>query len=155
MRKYFLTCTVALLATSTANATTDYAEVTAKATIEVATQLDCSELDFGTIVVKQNNAASTVTIPQEGRLTYTGDVLSVEDYSRGLCRGIDDEESYSITSTAATINLIGEKSKEIITANVVPDAVELFEFEIEGVLNIPQNVTADTYIGSYTLTTIH
>ena len=37
MRKYFLLSALALMISGTANATTDYAEVTAKSTIEVAT----------------------------------------------------------------------------------------------------------------------
>jgi len=60
MRKYFLLSAVALLATSTANATTDYAEVTAKATIEVATEFTCDEINWGTIVVKANNPDFTL-----------------------------------------------------------------------------------------------
>jgi len=55
MRKYFLLSAIALLAATNVNATTDYAEVTARAKIEVANTFECDDVDWGTIVVKAEN----------------------------------------------------------------------------------------------------
>ena len=157
MRKYFLLSAVALLATSTANATTDYAEVTAKATIEVAGQLDCTNsIDFGTIVVKANNAESTVNFDLG---SFTGDILSVsaftnpDNFVEGSYNGAvgcdvttDGVEgaTYSIPPSTKLKN--GEKEMTL-TLDTGQDADFLY---ITPKLTVPQKVTAGDYIGAFT-----
>ncbi|MBE6451678.1 MAG: DUF4402 domain-containing protein [Alphaproteobacteria bacterium] len=152
MRKYFLISAVALLATSTAFATTDYAEVTAKATIEVAGTFECSDLNFGKIVVKQKNKDITLALydtefEHEGIISWTG-----SDYAH--CNNISPDPSLSGETGAnvpETITLKGSTSNATLTLK--PDiSYELQELMVGGWLTIPENVTADTYIGSFTLT---
>ena len=82
MRKYFLLGATVLLAVNTANATTDYAEVTAKATIEVARQFECTDFDFGTIVIKENNPETTVVIG-DGFEEYDESIILEYDETMG------------------------------------------------------------------------
>ncbi|MBE6450388.1 MAG: hypothetical protein E7016_00295 [Alphaproteobacteria bacterium] len=51
MRKYFLLSAVALMAATSANATTAYTSLEAEVKIEYAVKFDCEKMDFGTIVV--------------------------------------------------------------------------------------------------------
>ena len=146
MRKYFLISAVALLATSTAFATTDYAEVTAKATIEVATELDCGSINFGTIVVKQNNAASTVTVgmADDDSYTTTGDVISVSGQNSGTtCWTTAGNFPTSVTISDENSNTMQIDIKMNSSYNI-----------LGGTLHIPGNVNAGTYEGSFTVTSV-
>ena len=135
---------------STSNATTDHAEVTAKATIQVAGVLKCDDLNFGTIVVKQNNGISTVTTDDAAN-TFTGDIISVtgEGLGYGYCSDPDDAENFGleITLSTDTVELTNETGQKM-TASVSNGNGSM----IFGTLTIPANVTAGTYTGSYTVT---
>ena len=154
MKKYFLLSVAALMISGTANATTDYAEVTAKATIEVAGTFSCPEITFGTIVVKQNNAPSTVRLSiYGGAYDITGDIISVTgenvsdcEYPSGDYPVIDEH------SVPTSLTLTGEESSETI---FVTDIQVVDETTFDMKLNIPANVTADTYIGTFTVTTTY
>jgi len=143
MRKYFLLSAVALLATTTANATTDYAEVTAKATIEVVREVTCGDLNFGTIVVKQNNEASTITLGVNSpTINGNGIISSTTQYAPfcdlNLAMNANMPDSVTLTNEngeTMTVNNIGVTNDEQIAAT----------------LNIPSNVSAGTYTGSFTL----
>ena len=146
MRKYFLLSAVALLATSTAFATTDYAEVTAKATIEVATKLDCGSINFGTIVVKQDNEPSTVTVGMydDDSYTTTGDVLSVSGQNGGTnCWTTAGNFPTSVTISDENSNTMQIDIKMNSSYNT-----------LGGTLHIPGNVNAGTYEGSFTVTSV-
>ena len=141
MRKYFLLSAAALLAASAANATTDYAEVTARATIEVAGTFSCSNMDFGTIVVKQNNEISVVSLPSQSFLQTTkiGDIISVSDSTSSIC---DTNENISVPPTVTLSNGTDTLSSTVFSsANI-----------IYGSLSIPANVKAGEYTGSFTAT---
>ena len=144
MRKYFLLSAVALLATSTANATTDYAEVTAKATIEVAGTFTCGDINWGTIVVKQNNKETYIDLLIETSSEAGPDVLSYEPISEGgsycdLSQSAHYEYDKDITLTSDEGNTM--------TASVYNEGEKL-----GGKLNIPANVKAGDYTGSFTVT---
>ncbi|MBE6451472.1 MAG: DUF4402 domain-containing protein [Alphaproteobacteria bacterium] len=148
MRKYFLLSAVALLATSTANATTDYAEVTAKATIEVAGTFTCEDLDFGTIVVKQNNPAFTVS---------TGDGFEDLDHNVVLSWDGGDGAECSFDVEGATYGTI--PSFKITNGTDTMDVNAYIGYNsaegaasIDGTLSIPANVKAGDYTGSFTVT---
>ena len=143
MRKYFLTSAVALLSISTANATTDYAEVTARATIEVANTMDCTDLDFGTIVVKKDNGISTVNTQLYGAPEgwTSGDIISATNLSSSVCVfDVDVGIQYP-----SSINLVGPS--ENVTAELSGSIDTIF-----GVLTIPAKVTAGEYEGHFTVT---
>ncbi|MBQ2811056.1 MAG: DUF4402 domain-containing protein [Alphaproteobacteria bacterium] len=163
MRKYFLLSAVALLAASTANATTDYAEVTAKATIEVANTFTCSELNFGTIVMKQNNAESYLWLLHDGSsIDYDldVDVISATDYSTATC-SFDSVISERVT-LPDSIQLTGVNTSEKLTVDSFgyatsggePD-VSFNKLHIGAMLHIPSKVTADEYIGSFTVSVVY
>ena len=154
MRKYFLLGVAALLSASTANATTDYAEVTAKATIEVAGTLTCKNIDFGTIVVKQNNGASTITIDTEDDLTQLdGDILSTSDLSNAkfFCGDVSDP-----TATPMGVgNLSFPRSVTIKNDSNDEMTISFEDNYVDGVntiLSIPPQVGEGDYTGSFTVT---
>ncbi|MBQ2810611.1 MAG: hypothetical protein IJF12_00400 [Alphaproteobacteria bacterium] len=158
MRKYFLLSAVALMLTTTANATTDYAEVTAKATIEVASEITCDELDWGTIVVKANNPEFTLSTD-----TIAGDaedmpsIISVSGYSLdGKCYkdgvifdsyGPDDIIPMTFSTTSTTLkNANGDE---------LGLALSWEADHIYSTLTIPANVKAGEYTSSFTATFIY
>ena len=149
MRKYFLLSAVALMVATTANATTDYAEVTAKATIEVAGTFSCSNLNFGTIVVKQNNADTMVWAD-----SYDGfedeplstDVISQTGVSTAYCSKLHDNDIHDV-SYPTTFSLTGGGST--LTATISYDSAN---GEFDGSLSIPAQVKAGEYTGSFTVT---
>ena len=147
MRKYFLLSAVALLTTSTANATTDYAEVTAKATIEVAGTLECSDWNWGIIVVKQNNAE--FTMDSDGT-TESKDVIS---YDNG---GQDALVHCTIPNNSTSSWYDGLELSDITLTSgsnkiTIKNVYAYLSF-INGTLSIPANVKAGEYTGSFTVT---
>ena len=150
MRKYFLLTSAALLAATSANATTDYAEVTAKATIEVAGSIYCNDIDFGTIVVKQNNEESTVTMDSDSGNVYTdGDILSVSNSGPYFyCSDGDGMEisGPSLSFPASIVLENGEVGE--MTVNLSLNGAE----RIDAVLNIPSQVQSGDYSTSFTVT---
>ncbi|MBE6451756.1 MAG: hypothetical protein E7016_07340 [Alphaproteobacteria bacterium] len=160
MRKYFLLSAVALMAASTANATTEYAEVTARATIEVAGSLDCSDMDFGTIVVKQNNVASKVWSELNGDFPdtqYSGDVLSISDASTCRCNRSSYQQNIYESDATSAITLKGTKdpSKTIEVSNIHTVRGGSAGFNVFADLDIPPSVAADTYTGTFTVSTVY
>ena len=147
MRKYFLLSAVALLATSTANATTDYAEVTAKATIEVAGTFTCDDIDFGTIVVKQGNEAIILDTSGPQFEPY-GDLLSINSFSSPSC--------YKANGEPVTEDPLFFDMDTIYLKNINGDGMALQPTYSDGILNailtIPANVKPGEYTGSFTLT---
>ncbi|MBQ2811165.1 MAG: hypothetical protein IJF12_03245 [Alphaproteobacteria bacterium] len=138
MRKYFLLSAVALLATSTANATTDYAEVTAKATIEVATKYGCDELNLGKIVVKKNNTEFTFSDHDQSDDNLISVENNILDYH---CEGPFDV-------IIADIDLTNPDA---------PDKVIKLHYEGDTAVynvTIPANITAGEYSGTTTMTIV-
>ena len=166
MRKYFLLAGMALMATTTANATTDYAEVTAKATIQIAGQLSCpSSIDFGTIVVKANNAESFVSFSSG---SFTGDILSVSgftnqglnpdrfpegEFNGELTCGVNPDDHGEVAATFSIPPSIklknGEKEMTLALGTVQDSSQHILIFPT---LTVPQKVTAGDYIGAFTVT---
>ena len=145
MRKYFLLSAVALLATSTANATTDYAEVTAKATIEVAGTFTCDPIDYGTIVVKQGN--EEFTIYQSGE-SSSNDLISISGVSGGYCELSTDG-----------VFMEDKELDDVVLKNENGDTITLIDLWMEGgsnsilhTLEIPADVKPGDYTGSFTIT---
>ncbi|MBQ2810792.1 MAG: hypothetical protein IJF12_01340 [Alphaproteobacteria bacterium] len=150
MRKYFLLSAVALMAATSANATTDYAEVTAKATIEVATKHSCSNLDFGTLVLKQGNKAFNYghAGPSWDASTSHEDLISASgiSFSCELPVGFGGQEEYK------GIILKNKNSDELMLNLIVSNSGEFF---YSAALEIPAEVKAGEYTGSFIMTEIH
>ncbi|MBE6451469.1 MAG: hypothetical protein E7016_05855 [Alphaproteobacteria bacterium] len=146
MRKYFLLSAVALLATSTANATTDYAEVTAKATIQVAGTLECNggEVDYGTIVVKQDNEEFVIDYYGE---STSEDFISMSGEGNISSCAPGGSGEYLNNFTASTELTSAEGNKLSLNAYINKDSEELLTE-----LTIPANVKAGEYTGSFTVT---
>jgi len=145
MRKYFLLSAVALLVATSANATTDYAEVTAKATIEVATKFSCDNIDYGTIVVKQNNSPFVI----DAELGVVDDTNSLISWSGdtgitgvSTC-GITFDDDFNENVTLKNNN--GDK----ITLSVYSRYDDSF---LISALRIPAQVKPGEYTGSFTVT---
>ncbi|MBE6451838.1 MAG: hypothetical protein E7016_07780 [Alphaproteobacteria bacterium] len=146
MRKYFLLSAVALLATSTANATTDYAEVTAKATIEVANIFECGDIDWGTIVVKQNNEPMTL------RYAYGAGVVSTSnDFISANGKKITSSctDMPTTSDVYVTTELTSNEGNKLSLSARLDDGGTL-----ETELTIPAKVPAGEYTGSFTVTIV-
>ncbi|MBE6450808.1 MAG: hypothetical protein E7016_02460 [Alphaproteobacteria bacterium] len=144
MRKYFLTSAVALLSISTANATTDYAEVTAKATIEVAGTFSCSEINYGTIVVKQKNGAFDIlgnNLSSSGG--YADDLISIT----GVNSATSTCTATIPDSVGGYVELKNSNGDKIGVEYHGEGSTNLYSF-----LSIPAEVKAGEYEGSFTLT---
>ena len=147
MRKYFLLSAVALLVTTSANATTDYAEVTAKATIEVANEFSCDEINYGTIVVKQGNESFTI-----GDLSTGGDVSHIDDIiswkgtanTSAYCTGMNTEDMERFTTELT--NAAGDTISLIIESGGGS--------RLSSDITIPADVQPGEYTGSFTLTVV-
>ena len=155
MRKYFLLSAVALLAASTANAETEYAEVTVKATLVDANQFSCSDMDFGIIVLKSGAMiASTVTLQNTGEPITTGKILSVSGTNTPLCehaRGEQVEVNFPESLTLTSIHT----GEEMTVTNFEKVNDNGYEFNIIATLNIPETYADDEYIGTFTLTSTY
>ena len=161
MRKYFLLGVAALLSVSTANATTDYAEVTAKATIEVAGTMECFDFNWGTIVVKQNNAASKVIAVDKSDFLpavpeYSGDVLYVSGSDISGCMH-SSVEGGTVNVSSDTVELKGSKntSNTLLMSNIRYYKKSRTSLMGLAELDIPPSVVADTYSGSFTVSFVY
>ncbi|MBE6451381.1 MAG: hypothetical protein E7016_05400 [Alphaproteobacteria bacterium] len=142
MRKYFLLSAVALLSISTANATTDYAEVTARATIEVAGTFECDDIDFGTIVVKQNNGGMVVGDPLiEGTIgSASPDFISATGSPYSFCTVLpQDTQEYR--------TLLKNSNGDSLSLVTMVDNSSVYSE-----LTIPAKVKAGEYTGAFTVT---
>ncbi|MBE6451738.1 MAG: hypothetical protein E7016_07250 [Alphaproteobacteria bacterium] len=146
MRKYFLLSAVALMTATNVNAATDYAEVTAKATIQKANLVTCDELNWGTITIKQDNAAFTLDSTEPG--TGFSDLISISGgNSQFTCN--------SANMTSLTKN--NEGSLYLVNENGAEMSLEVGDvWEMDGKtyfatqLHIPEDVEAGTYTGTFT-----
>ncbi|MBE6450481.1 MAG: hypothetical protein E7016_00775 [Alphaproteobacteria bacterium] len=156
MRKYFLLSAAALLAATSANATTDYAEVTAKATIEVAGTFECDDMDWGTIVVKQGNSDIEIDgeIPIQEFVSSYDDLISVSGKSYTCCTASDGntlwDEEIDINDFVLT-NSSGD-TMSASAYGAVGDQCGSGRGIISSTLRIPAEVKAGEYTGSFTVT---
>ena len=144
MRKYFLLSAVAALVASTANATTDYAEVTARAEIQVANESTCDDIDFGTIVVKDEN--DDFTIGYSG-ITGNGksDVISVGEYTKYIyCTNMGD----SANIEEETI-ILKNKTGDEMSLRLIGGRPSDEEFAVY--LDVPNSVQPGEYTASFTI----
>ncbi|MBE6450728.1 MAG: hypothetical protein E7016_02055 [Alphaproteobacteria bacterium] len=153
MRKYFLLSAVALLAATSANATTDYAEVTARATIEVAGKISCTDMNFGTIVVKKDNAESVVDMnyifndESYWDVSTQGDIISITGYDLTKCENgfLAMGDPYH-PEFPSEITLSNGTSKITVT-DVYYDGEKVSSAK----LHIPAKVTGGEYTTSFTI----
>ncbi|MBQ2810955.1 MAG: hypothetical protein IJF12_02175 [Alphaproteobacteria bacterium] len=152
MRKYFLLSAVALMISGTANATTDYAEVTAKATIEVANILSCTEMDWGKIVVKDDNEGLVI---DSSCASTSDDLISVSKNDMSAKCTVPASGSFSDSDldggVFSDITLTGTKGGTLTVTEPYMVTQDTFS-AIYANLNIPANVVADEYTGSFTFT---
>ncbi|MBQ8871093.1 MAG: hypothetical protein IJ019_06955 [Alphaproteobacteria bacterium] len=134
----------------TANATTDYAEVTAKATIEVAGTISCSDMNFGTIVVKQNNAETTISYGDGLEYTHYDktSILSVTNVSNSLCSTLSTEDTGVDYPDSIELKADGKSTKLIYYPLMDIEDAPMFYGDLE----IPAQVQAGEYTGSFTVT---
>ncbi|MBE6451727.1 MAG: DUF4402 domain-containing protein [Alphaproteobacteria bacterium] len=155
MRKYFLLSFAALMAATSANATTDYAEVTAKATIEVAGTFSCDPIDFGTIVLKQGNGEIILHGLDGAVEGDKASLLSPSEYQSFLaeCSFVANENiDQGNFNLPETIQLTGEDPNNKISmknTNAYPTS-EGYTY-VTGSLYIPADAEADTYNGTFTM----
>ena len=154
MRKYFLLSAVALMAATSANATTDYAEVTAKATIEVANELNCWDLNWGTIVVKQNNQAFTLDSASSTSEEVMAQVIRYDEDGYFICNGIgSDTADYNLPDT---VTLTSDNAGTPLTLRILTPGPESMGIDdgsvvIYSELSVPANVKPGYYESQFTV----
>ncbi|MBE6451452.1 MAG: hypothetical protein E7016_05770 [Alphaproteobacteria bacterium] len=143
MKKYLLLFLFTFL-TTVANATTDYAEVTATATIEVAEVIQCenSVLNFGDLAIKSGNKASTVTVGST--TSSTGDVIATKNTSTATC-----SDSTLDWDSVGDVTLTSKDTTDTLTmSNIGLDGNN----NVTATLYIPENTDSGTYTGTFTVT---
>ncbi|MBQ2811255.1 MAG: hypothetical protein IJF12_03700 [Alphaproteobacteria bacterium] len=113
MRKYFLTTVTALMISGTANADNILATFNAKATVAAYTNVNCSDLVFGTILYPSNmdfgeDGFFTAGIDEDG-IFYVSDpqVMHNGQYAQANCNLPAREGSYTVTPMTSNI-MLGE-----------------------------------------------
>jgi len=148
MRKYFLLSAAALMVATSANATTDYAEVTAKATIEVANLHTCSPLNFGKIVLKKDNAQVSLNLLEylagDGSIS-SNQIISITGATGSSCTLNPYDQDYSVTDATLTNK---EGTGTMTVTNITNDGGSDFW----GTLNIPAKAVPGEYEGTFTIT---
>ena len=153
MRKYFLLGAVAMLMTTTANSasTPDYADIQVSAEVGFAQKLDCTNIDFGTIILKSDGSGDYVMLDPDA-LTYSksSGIFSWSGYNMGRCDSdnlsiLDDiDEGIYLHNTTAT------SSSSILFEPILSDN------HIGGTLRFDAEdgetpVLAGKFVGSFTL----
>ncbi|MBE6451244.1 MAG: hypothetical protein E7016_04700 [Alphaproteobacteria bacterium] len=150
MRKYFLLSAVALLATSTANATTEYAVIEASANIEYVTEITCTDMDFGTIYLKSRDKEIILVgdgsfLREENEGT---NVVNVTGYSPAHCQigdsSFDDEsDGYSVNVLSSHLD-----NDDDSDAHLSFGIRNVFGDSIIPHLTIPANAPSGHYSGA-------
>ena len=150
MRKYFLLSAVAILAATNVNATTDYAEITAEATVSVAKVLQCASytLNMGTFTIKEgNNPIDIMAMDTSSPYYDSSDIINfdIPETSYISCYDVDFSSDYATFPNR--IDLTGTTHKQTIQAYLYASGSE-----VRGMPIFPADVKADTYTGSFTIT---
>lgn len=136
-----------MLATTTANATTDYAEVTARAKIEVANSVECTDLDWGTIVVKQNNQEFTLDAYDPSK-SQTEVISYDNNKGESSCSGIGGNGSYNLPDS---LTLTSDNGGNPLTLHLYRDSFEDGFFLLGSSLTVPANVKTGNYEAHFTV----
>ncbi|MBQ8870876.1 MAG: hypothetical protein IJ019_05825 [Alphaproteobacteria bacterium] len=156
MRKYFLLSAAALMMATNVNASSapEYADVKVSAEVEIAQKIDCTNVDFGTIILKSDRGSEYVMMnPDSGNNSKSSGIFS---WSGG--------ENANCGASASGISLLGDE-EFIELANTTNSSSLSITFEpqmidgyIGGTLRFPldneedsEYVLAGTYVGSFTV----
>ncbi|MBE6451546.1 MAG: hypothetical protein E7016_06250 [Alphaproteobacteria bacterium] len=147
MRKYFLTCAIALLATGNVNATTGEGQLQISATISRTNTVSCDPLNFGTIYIK-NGEYGTVTVTGPDMYTASDSVIKVVGATHGSCSAFNTDlpiENIMIAGDNGNIVTFKDAS-----GNAVADAALTFlptppAVEVTGELNIYDTTPSGAY----------
>ncbi|MBQ8870957.1 MAG: DUF4402 domain-containing protein [Alphaproteobacteria bacterium] len=157
MRKYFLLSAVAMLATSTANATTDFAEMTARATIEYANVFEFTDLNFGTITLATDKYDIELPLSCTGDVEYypsDGAVVNVTgaDAARLKVTSKVPNIDNLILPSDGDVELLGDNGT-IVLKNVhkCAESDDGSDLSIGATILIPASTPAGTYVNSFVI----
>ncbi|MBQ2811499.1 MAG: hypothetical protein IJF12_04950 [Alphaproteobacteria bacterium] len=146
MRKYFLLSAVALLATTSANAATDYANMDISVNITYATKINCTQdLSFGQVVIDANATGEQyVDMIEDGFISdKSSGVVSVENSHAGSC-----DFNLPQNLNGKTIELDGGVDGDLLPSVTL----HAFDNYLSGRLNIPENyVSGGDYSATITI----
>ncbi|MBE6450670.1 MAG: DUF4402 domain-containing protein [Alphaproteobacteria bacterium] len=159
MRKYFLTCAVAVLTVSTANAEDYTGTIQVSATVKNVTSISCSEMTFGDIYVPSNNPTSMLTLDYN---SATGTLITGDNGV--LANGIESARCI-FQSSVENANVILPQMLILTNANNPEAALLVSQFTsgpaghdsvgyylgIGGTLFIPENIPVGEYTGSFSV----
>ncbi|MBE6451583.1 MAG: hypothetical protein IJF12_04895 [Alphaproteobacteria bacterium] len=151
MRKYFLLGAVALMISSTANAS-NQATFNVYSEVNVVSEVECiSDLNFGKIQIKDNgentNGEASVTITYDNHYTASENVVAITgDITSAKC---PPSTGYWVLPTEP-IQLSNDVTLTLATCSIS-------QFEICGTINIPEGIASSTspksIFGTVTVTT--
>ena len=146
MKKYFLSMCFVFLTISNVNSATDYAEVTARASIQVAEVVECENpiMNFGSLAVKANNEESSVALGANST-TQNGDVVAVNNASTATCS--NQELNWE---AVGDVTLTNNNGKTVTITDIGVDANN----NVTGNLIIPKNADSGEYVGTFTVASI-
>ncbi|MBE6451275.1 MAG: hypothetical protein E7016_04855 [Alphaproteobacteria bacterium] len=147
MRKYFLLSAVALMVATNVNAES-YVQgsITAEARLVSATGLDCSDLNFGTIVTKANRTQVSRVITDLDTNEFTGDIIDVINPGYGAYCQIDGSDATPSFETQR-IMLYHESGSGYVNLKIETGA----DYYLRGELSIPQTAPDGLYTGTVTV----
>ena len=120
----------------------------------MAGTIDCNDIEYGTIVVKQNNAISTISDAQSwGDYVITGDILSHTLHPVNSHLECDVPSGNRYLTIPDTIELRSTTTDSVLTISEITVNDWADNISIMGTtLTIPANVKAGVYTGSFTVT---
>ncbi|MBE6451768.1 MAG: DUF4402 domain-containing protein [Alphaproteobacteria bacterium] len=156
MKKYFLISAVAILAATNVNAAQyqGYATLTAGAEIKRANEITCTVLNFGTIIVKEDEYGEVYWNSDE-TIGYSGGVVSVDGAELAEC-SVPMGDDYTLTLDQSTLQfdeiLVCSEDEKCLLAEIEAVGVD---GKIGGFLHIDSDTPAGSYVGNVTVTTIY
>ena len=157
MRKYFLLSTIALLAATNVNAAQyqGYATLTAGAEIQRANEITCTVLNFGTIILKEDEYGEVYWNSDE-TIGYSGGVVSVDGAELAECSVPMDGGDWNLGLGQSALQfdeiLVCSEDEKCMLAEIESVGVD---GKIGGVLHIDSDTPTGSYVGNVTVTTIY
>ncbi|MBQ8869825.1 MAG: hypothetical protein IJ019_00430 [Alphaproteobacteria bacterium] len=147
MRKYFLLTAAALMMATNVDAESNaYSELAVNVTIAHANEVNCSDVNFGTLYLKAGHGDVNVRLINDVTTeSDSPDFVSADAPEAAYCQ-LDAASVMYFSSETVTLSAEGE-------SKVLTFKPEQWEYNsINGTLSIPAGVTPTSYTGSFEVT---
>ena len=150
MRKYFLLSAVAMLMATNVNAENNaYSELAVNVTIAHANEVNCSDVNFGTLYLKAGHSDVNVRLIDDVTTeSDSPDFVSADAPMAAYCQLNTPSVMYF---SSETVTLSAEGESKVLTFK--PEQWD--DNSINGTLSIPAGVTPTSYTGSFEVTFVN